>query len=147
MPDAPLYFPNRAIKLCRLPIFGPFSILISKKLFFFPSELGREWLSTGGEGDLTPEFASFPSPALDSGGLDVRRPRVRMVLNRELSVRLCSLDVFRRFSISLSTVIPLVARYSSAMPTNRTTPRSAGTPRTSIMKFWMRAAFRLFVVG
>lgn len=142
----PHAFPNKAIKLRRLPIFFTFSALISRWLLFI-AIVGNGGLSSGGVGGFAPNFEPFPSPSPSPCGLDARRPRLRIVLSRELSVRLSSLEVFLKFSISPSTVIPLVAKYSSGIPTNRTTPRSDGTPRASIIKFWIRAAFLLFVVA
>lgn len=54
---------------------------------------------------------------------------------------------FCRFSICPKTVVPLKARFSSGMPTNRTTPLVAATPIESVIKACTRAALRLFVVG
>lgn len=54
---------------------------------------------------------------------------------------------FCRFSICPKTVVPLKARFSSGMPTNRTTPLVEATPSDSATKACMRAALRLFVVG
>ena len=139
-------FPNKAIKLRRLPIFFTLSVLILRWLCF-ADRWGGEGVCNGGVKEPAPGFNPFPSCNTRPCGLGVRRLRLRIVLNRELSVRLSSLDVFPRFSISPSTVVPLVARNSSGIPTNRTTPRSGGTPKESIMKFWIRAAFLLFVVG
>lgn len=56
-------------------------------------------------------------------------------------------DDFCRFSICPKTVVPLKARFSSGMPTNRTTPLVAATPSESARKACIRAALRLFVVG
>ena len=56
-------------------------------------------------------------------------------------------DVFCRFSICPKTVVPLKARFSSGMPTNRTTPLVVATPSESARKACIRAALRLFVVG
>ena len=49
--------------------------------------------------------------------------------------------------MAVDTVMPLVARYSSGMLTNFTTPRSGRTPRAEVMKDCMRAALRLFAGG
>ena len=54
---------------------------------------------------------------------------------------------FCKFSICPKTVVPLNARFSSGMPTNRTTPLVAATPSESAKKACMRAALRLLVVG
>lgn len=54
---------------------------------------------------------------------------------------------FCKFSICPKTVVPLKARFSSGIPTNRTTPLVAATPSDSATKACIRAALRLFVVG
>ena len=57
-----------------------------------------------------------------------------------------SSDVLLSRSISPRTVLPFVARCSSAIGTKRTTPRSVVTPRASVMNVCSRAVLRLFVV-
>lgn len=57
-----------------------------------------------------------------------------------------SSDVLLSRSISPRTVLPFVARCSSAMGTKRTTPRSDVTPSASVMNVCKRAEFRLLVV-
>ena len=54
---------------------------------------------------------------------------------------------FCRFSICPKTVVPLNARFSSGMLTNRTTPLVAATPSESARNAWIKAALRLLVVG
>ena len=48
-------------------------------------------------------------------------------------------------SIDPRTVVPFIARFSSAMDSKRTTPRSGGTLSMSEMKDWICAACSLFV--
>lgn len=54
---------------------------------------------------------------------------------------------FCKFSICPKTVVPLKAKFSSGMATNRTTPLVAATPSESAIKACIKAALRLFVVG
>lgn len=81
-----------------------------------------------------------------SGFDDLRlRPR-RSVFDRLVSV-VSSLDSLLKLSISPCTVLPLVARYSSDIPTKRMIPRSGVTPSSSDMKVCIITAFRLLVTG
>ena len=56
-------------------------------------------------------------------------------------VFLCKRSIWPRI------VVPEIARYSSGMPMNFTTPRSGSTPKEEDINDWVRAVFRLLVVG
>lgn len=157
------HFPNKAKKLFRFPsLFGTFSRLLSSN--WFADSIDIEPCGTDGfllflldgrglsvsSADSAPSSEAPCSRRGVSFGfscvLRLARPLIAPCLDW-LSTALSSLEFLLRFSISPSIVTPLVARYSSATPMKRTMPRSGGTPRDSPMKFWMSAAFRLFVVG
>lgn len=141
-----VHFPNIAKKLRLLPILCTFSALLSIELFSV-GMAGIGGLFNGGVTGI-PLFAwGLTSRNGSSFGFAVLRLRLLMVPSREFSFPFSSLDVLLRPSISPSTVVPLVARYSSAIPTKRITPRLGETPMASLIKDWMRAALRLLVVG
>ena len=143
------YLPNMAMKLLLLPIFCTFCAFLSNELGS-DGMGGIAGLANGELGVLLLVFGRLSSISGSSVGLCCAFLRFRPLEAVDLecaSVALSSLEILLRFSISPSTVVPLVARYSSATPTNRTTPRSGDTPSESAMKFWIRAALRLLVVG
>lgn len=146
LPMAPRHFPNMDKKLRLLPIFWTLSALLSLKLFSV-GIAGRGGPFVVGLGVWAWVSNMFSSLMTNSLAFGVRRLRLRMTPSLEFSFLFSSPEVFDWFSISPSSVVPLVARNSSAIPTKRTTPRSGVTPRDSLMNAWMRAALRLFVVG
>lgn len=127
------YFPNMARKLRLLPILCTFSAFLSIELFSVGMG-GTGGLFMGGVGGITLFPGGLTSLSGRSLGFGVLRLRLLIVPSREFSFLFSSPELLLRFSISPSTVVPLVARYSSAMPTKRTTPRSGDTPRASLIK-------------
>lgn len=73
--------------------------------------------------------------------------RELFVMARFMPMPLSSACCRSRRSMSPSMVMPFIARLSSWMATNLIIPRSGVTPIDSHMKFWIRAALRLLVVG
>ncbi|KAG9967369.1 hypothetical protein KCU61_g335, partial [Aureobasidium melanogenum] len=78
---------------------------------------------------------------------DLRDPLVQARLMAFAAVTSESILLFSMRSISPKTVVPFVARFSSAMGWNRRMPLSGGTARMSAMKDWIRAELRLLVTG
>lgn len=157
------HFPNKARKLFLFPsLFGTFSRLLSSNRFadsidieprgtdcFLLFLLDGRGLSVSSADSAPSSYAPCSRSGVSFGfswALRPARPLIALCFDW-LSAALSSLEFLLRFSISPSIVTPFVARYSSATPTKRRMPRSGGTPNDSPMKFWISAAFRLFVVG
>lgn len=128
-----VHFPNMAKKLRLLPILCTFSAFLSNELF----SVGMAGIGGLFDGGVmgAPLFSSGLTSRNGSPfGFGVLRLRLLIVPSREFSFLFSSLDDLLRPSISPSTVVPFVARYSSAIPTKRTTPRLGETPIASLMK-------------
>ncbi len=148
-----LLFPaNIAKKLRLLPILCTFSAFLSSGLgssgIAGIGGLFSDGLFNGGLMTLLSLVAGRVSGICNLSGFDDLRLRPRRrVPDRCAPFAPSSLDSLLRFSMSPKTVLPFVARYSSEMPTKRTTPLSGVTPRESAMNVCIITAFRLLVVG
>lgn len=111
----------------------------------------REWLVVGRCVFATWGSAEGTSSVFRTVGFfawtDRREPRVQARLMALAAVTSLSLLLFSMRSISPKTVVPFVARFSSAMGWNRRMPLSGGTARISAMKDWIKAELRLLVTG
>ena len=132
-------------KLFLRPIFCTFSAFLSNVLFSV-GIAGIGGLFNGGLGAFSAVAGRLLICIVRSFGFGTFLLRPLLIVF-DLAVPAPSSSPLDRFSISPSTVLPFVPRYSSPTPTNLTTPLSADTPRESVMKAWTRAVLRLLVTG
>lgn len=137
---------NIARKLLLLPILCTLAALTSSGLD--ASVLGIGGLFNGGLVAMLSLVPGRESGICNFSAFDDLRLRPRRTVPD-----LCapfppsSPDSLLRFSMSPKTVLPFVAKYSSAIPTKRMTPLSGVTPSESAMNVCIMTAFRLLVVG
>ena len=150
--------PNIAIKLFLLPTLCILLAFRSITLcaFGIAGKVGGSCVRVG-LGILLPGVDWLLGTRERAGGLRCVAPRLDFlcggfaspfVVGGVLDVMLLIIVAFFcKRSICPRIVVPEVARYSSGMPMNLTTPRSGNTPREEAIKDWVKAVFRLLVVA
>lgn len=134
---------------------------IGVMLFFGSTGIASDFSSSSDFGrgaSSTIVSDAFDSPALDSVIFESESILDVLFLNDGMLFR--PLEMTRRtpapvspdccfscLSISPNMVVPLMAKFSSGIGWNLTMPRSGGTLKISAMNDWIKAAFRLFIVG